>query len=53
MMIMLDTYLGVYFQGQTQLPIISFKLLSIIGKQEQNSYKETLFIMLPRSTITW
>ena len=34
MRIMLDTYLGVYCQGQTQLSIVSFKLLWMIIKQE-------------------
>ena len=37
MMIMLDTSLGLYFQVQTKLSIVSLKELRIIGTQEQKS----------------
>ena len=51
--IMLDTYIRLYCQVQTQLSIFALKVLRIIGTQKHNSYKETLFMMLLRSTITW
>ena len=37
MSIMLDAYLGLYFQVQSKLSIISFKGLRVIGKVEQKS----------------
>ena len=51
-MIMFDTSLGPYCHDQTQLSIVSFKGLRMIGTWEHKSFKDTLFIMLPRSTIT-
>ena len=51
--IMLGTYIRLYCEVKTQLSIVSLKVLRMIGTQEHNPYKETLFIMLLRSTITW
>ena len=52
MRIILDTSLGIYCQVQSKIPGISFKGLSIIDTMEQKSYNDTLFRMVPRSTIT-
>ena len=53
MRIILDIYLGPYYQVQAKLSIASLKGLRMIGIQEQKSYKETLSRMLLRSTIPW
>ena len=50
---MLDTSLVLHCQVQTQISIFSLKLISIVGTQEHNSYKETSFRIPPRSTIAW
>ena len=52
MSIMLDTYLGLYCQDQTKLSIVSLKVISMIGTQEQKYYKGTALINLLRITIT-
>ena len=52
MKIMLDTYVGLYYQVQTKLLIISLKGIRIFGTQEEKSHKENSFIMLIRNTIT-
>ena len=51
--IMLDTYIGIYYQAQTQISIVSFKVISMVGTHKQKSLKETSFIILMRSTIKW
>ena len=53
MRIMLDTYLGLYCQDQTQPSIILFEVLRMIGTQEEKSQQENSFRMILRSTITW
>ena len=39
MSIMLETSLGIYFQGQTQLSILLLKVLRMIGTQEHKSHQ--------------
>ena len=53
MRIMLDVYLGIYLQVQTQPSVVSFKGLSMIGEQEENYQQDNSFRMILRSTIKW
>ena len=52
MRIMLDTSLGLYYQGQTLSSIVSLKGIIMIGKKEEKYHQDKSFILLLRSTIT-
>ena len=53
MIIMVDTYLGLYCQVQTQPVIVSLKEKIMIGEQEEKYHQENLFSIIFRSTTSW
>ena len=53
MRIMLDTSLGIYFQDQTQLSIISWKGLRMFCTHTEKSCQDNSLTIILISTITW